>query len=67
MQCTLIFNLCDFTEELERELDQLTKQKKAQQQAFQMVQDKNNEKFALLRDEIRLTQESLERIKNDTY
>ena len=62
-----IFNLCGFTEELERELDQVTKQQKAQQQAFQMVQDKNNEKFALLRDEIRLTQESLERIKNDTY
>ena len=32
-----------------------------------MVQDKNNEKLALLRDEIRLTQESVERIKNDTY
>ena len=32
-----------------------------------MVQDKNNEKFALLRDEVRLTQESVERIKNDTY
>ena len=62
-----IFNLCDSTEELERELDQVTKQQKTQQQAFQMVQDKNNEKFALLRDEIRLTQESVERIKNDTY
>ena len=32
-----------------------------------MVQDKNNEKLALLRDEIRLTQESVERITNDTY
>ena len=32
-----------------------------------MVQDKNNEKLALLRDEIRLTQESVERIENDTY
>ena len=32
-----------------------------------MVQDKNNEKLALLRDEIRLTQESVERFKNDTY
>ena len=32
-----------------------------------MFQDKNNEKLALLRDEIRLTQESVERIKNDTY
>ena len=62
-----IFNLCDSTEELERELDQVAKQQKTQQQAFQMVQDKNNEKLALLRDEIRLTQESVERIKNDTY
>ena len=62
-----IFNLCDSTEELERELDQVTKQQKTQQQAFQMVQDKNNEKLALLRDEIRLTQESAERIKNDFY
>ena len=62
-----IFNLCDSTEELERELAQVTKQQKTQQQAFQMVQDKNNEKFALLRDEIRLTQESIERFKNDTY
>ena len=34
-----------------------------------MDQDKDNEKlyFALLRDEIRLTHESVERIKNDTY
>ena len=62
-----IFNLCDSTEELERELAPVTKQQKTQQQAFQMVQDKNNEKLALLRDEIRLTQESVERIKNDTY
>ena len=62
-----IFTLCDSTEELERELDQVTKQQKTQQQAFQMVQDKNNEKLALLRDEIRLSQESVERIKNDTY
>ena len=45
----------------------MTKQQKTQQQAFQMVQDKNNEKFALLRDEIRLTQESVERFENDTY
>ena len=62
-----IFNLCDSTEDLERELAQVTTQQKTQQQAFQMVQDKNNEKLALLRDEIRLTQESVERIKNDTY
>ena len=62
-----IFNLCNSTEELEREFDQLTKQQKTQQQAFQMVQDKNNEKLALLRDEIHLTQESVERIKNGTY
>ena len=62
-----ISNLCDSTEKLERELDQVTKQQKTQQQAFQMVQDKNNEKLALLRDEIRLIQESVERFKNDTY
>ena len=62
-----VFNICDSTEELEPELDQVIKQQKTQQQAFQMVQDKNNEKLALLRDEIRLNQESVERIKNDTY
>ena len=62
-----IFNLCDSTEDLERELDQVTKQKKTQQQAFQTVQDQNNEKLALLRDEIRLTQDSVERLKEDTY
>ena len=32
-----------------------------------MVQDKDNEKLASLPNEIRLTQESVERIKNDTY
>ena len=48
-----IFNLCDSTDDLERELDQVTKQQKTQQQAFQTVQDQNNEKLALLRDEIR--------------
>ena len=62
-----IFNLCDSTEDLERELDQVTKQQKTQQQAFQTVQDQNNEKLALLQDKIRLTQESVERIKEDTY
>ena len=62
-----IFNICDSTEELERQVDQVIKQQKTQQQAFQMVQDKNNEKLALLRYEIRLTHESVERIKNDTY
>ena len=62
-----IFNLCDSTEDLERELDQVTKQEKTQQQAFQTVQDQNNEKLALLRDEIRLTQESVGRIKEVTY
>ena len=62
----LIFylNICDSTEHLERELDEVTKQHKAQQQAFQTVQNENNEKFAQLR-EIRLTQESVERIKVD--
>ena len=62
-----ISNLCDSTEDFERELDHVTKQQKTQQQAFQTVQDQNNEKLALLRDEIRLTQESVERIKEDTY
>ena len=62
-----IFNLCDSTKDLERELDEVTKEQKTQQQAFQTVQDQNNEKLALLRDEIRLTQKSVERIKTDTY
>ena len=62
-----IFNLCDSTEDLERDFDQVTKQQKTEQQAFQTVQDQNNEKLALLRDEIRLTQESVERIEEDTY
>ena len=62
-----IFDLCDSTEGLEAELDQLTKQQKKQQQAFQTVQDQYNEKLALLRDEIRLTEEKVERIKEDTY
>ena len=61
------FNLVDSTEDLERELDQVTKQQKTQQQVFQKVQDRNNEKLALLRDEICLTQEIVERIKEDTY
>ena len=61
------FNLCDSTEDLERELDQVTKQQKTQQKAFQTVQDQNNEKLALVRDEILLTQESVERTKQDTY
>ena len=60
-------NLCYSTEKLERELDQVTKQQKTQQQAFQTVQDQNNGKLALLRDEIRLTQESVKQIKQDTY
>ena len=62
-----IFNLCDSTENLERELDQVTKQQKTEHKAFQTVQDQNNEKLALLRDEIRLTQESEDKIKEDTY
>ena len=45
----------------------MTKQQKTQQQAFKTVQDENNEKLALLRVEIRLTQESVEKIKEDTY
>ena len=45
----------------------MTKQKKTQQQAFQTVQDQNNEKLSLLRDEIRLTQENVEKFKEYTY
>ena len=52
---------------MERELDQVTEQQRTQQQAFQTVQDQNNEKLALLQDEIRLTQESVEKIKEDSY
>ena len=62
-----ILNLCDSSEDLERELDQVIKQQKTQQQAFQTVLDQNNEKLAVLRDEIRLTHESVEKIKEDTY
>ena len=58
-----IFKLCDSTEDLERELDQVTKQQKTHQQVFQTVRDQNNEKPALFQDETRLTQESLEKIK----
>ena len=61
------FNLCDSSEDLERELDQLTKQQKTQQEAFQTVQDQNNEKLALLRDEIRLTQEIVAKNEEHTY
>ena len=52
---------------MERELDQVTKQQKTQQKAFQTVQDQNNGKLALLQDEIRLTQKSAEKTKEDTY
>ena len=45
----------------------MTKQQKTQQQAFQTVQDESIESLALLRDGIRLSQESVERIKEDTY
>ena len=62
-----ILFLCGSTEDLERELDQVTKQQKTQQQAFQTIRSQNNEKLAQLRDEICLTQESVERIKEDTY
>ena len=43
-----IFNLSESTEDLERELKQVTKQQKTQKQAFQTVQDQNNEKLARL-------------------
>ena len=60
-----IFNICDSTEKLERELDQVNKQQRHNNR--HSVQDQNNEKLALLRDEIRLTQESVERNIEDTY
>ena len=62
-----IFNLFDSTDDLEWELDQVTKQQASQQKAFQTVQDQNNEKLALLREEIHLTQKSVERIREDSY
>ena len=40
---------------------------KRQQQGLRRVPDRNNEKFATLRDEIRLTQESVEKTKEDSY
>ena len=45
----------------------MTKQRRTQQKAFQRIQDQNNEKVAPLRDEIHLTQENVEKIKEDTY
>ena len=44
----------------------MTKQQKTKQQAFQTVHDQNNENLALLRDEIRLTQKSVEKNKDNT-
>ena len=64
---SLFLIFCESTEELGREFAQVTKQQKTQQQEFQILQDKNNEKLALLRDEIRLTQKSAARIKNNTH
>ena len=46
-----IFNLCDSKEHSKPEVNQVTKQQKTQQQAFQTSQDQNNEKFSLLRDD----------------
>ena len=62
-----VFSLCGSTEDLERELKQVTKQQKTQHQSFQTVQDQNIEKVTLPRDEIPLTQESVEQQKEDTY
>ena len=45
----------------------MTKQQKTQQQAFQTIQDLNNEELALLWDQICLTQEIVEKPKDDTY
>ena len=58
-----IFNFCDSTEDLERELDGVTKQQKSQQQTFQTVQEQNSENLALLRDDICVPQESVKKIK----
>ena len=62
-----ILILYDFTEDLGREIDQIIKQQKTQQQTLQSVQDRNNEKLALHRGETHLTQESVKRIKEDIY
>ena len=62
-----IFDLCNSTEDLERKLDQVNKQQYTQQKAFQTVQGRNNEKLALFRDALRKTQESVERIMEDTH
>ena len=61
------FNLCDSTEVLEGELDQVTKQEKTQQRAFQTIQDQNNKELAVFREEIRLAGESVEKVKEDAY
>ena len=45
----------------------MTKQQKTQEQAFPTVQNQNNEKLPLLRGEIRLTQKSVEKIREDTH
>ena len=45
----------------------MTKQQETQQQAFQTVQDQKIEKLAVFRDKIRMTRESPEKIKEDTY
>ena len=58
MQRTLHFQSLRFQWSLERELDQVSKQQASQQKAVQTVQDQNNGKLAILRDEIRLTRES---------
>ena len=62
-----IFFLCDSREHLDWKLDQVTKRQVTQQQASETVQDRNKEKFALLRDETRLTQKSVERTREETY
>ena len=61
------FSLCESTENLEREVDQVTKQEKKQQQAFRTVEDPNNGNLTLLREEICLTPQGVERFKEDTY
>ena len=58
------FFLCDSKGDLERQLYQFIEQQKTQQQALHTDQDENNDKLALLRNKIRLTHQSVQRMKN---
>ena len=61
-----IFNLCDSTEDQERELDQVKPKQKSQQKAFQTVNNQNKERWAILWDKICSPQANVEGIRIDT-